>query len=210
MQPVPQSATQPRQIGAQRVVAGDDRDGPLSARGGHPEAVVAPLDDERRRHDGVEFGQPAGAGTVGARRGKQREGEADEPGGTGCRRGPAGNASPGGATTAQRREAGELTRGETAHDRDPRLVEVRGRGRAAPPGDVVGLLDERDREPVGEPHLPGGLEVDGADTPARPVPEHEHLSLAGRAGPRLGQAEVRPCLPSRGVDEEGLSDDDRS
>ncbi len=78
--------------------------------------------------------------------------------------------------------------------RDPGGVELARGRRRAPAGDPVGLLDERDAEPLGLRHLGGRHQVARADATAGAVAEHDRADGAADLG------HVRPGRAVRGVD----------
>ena len=127
-------------------------------------------------------------GPLAARR-LQREGQAEHADGAGRRGGAAGDAGARRAAAGDERQTRELARAQVLDDRDPRRVELLRRSRRAPPGDAVGLLDERDADAARERDAGRGDEVGRMHAASGAVAEHERRSRpsggrrCARAGP---------------------------
>jgi len=156
------------------VVARNLRDDTVSGCGRDPEPVARPLHDERRHHHGVQLGQPAG-GWVTARtpRRLERECQAQDADGAGLPDGPAGHASAQRPSADDEREPAQLTRAQVLDHRRPGGVELASRGRRTAAGDPVGLLHERDVDPLRERRLGRGDEIGSRNPTAGAVTEDE-------------------------------------
>jgi hypothetical protein len=137
---------------------------------GHPERVALALDDKSRNQYGIELGEAA---LFGVPWWMEWEGEADDADRAGRLCGTARDACTGRAPTGQDREPREWAVAKCKHDRRPRRVELRGRGRAAASRNPVGLLDEGDGKPGGVRCLGSAGQVGRPDSSASSVPEHE-------------------------------------
>ena len=116
-------------------------------------------------------------GRPGGRSGNARQ---TTPRRAGRRGGAAGDPSAGRAAADEERQPVQRAGAELLDDRDPRRVELRRRRRRAPPGDAVGLLDERDGDAGGERGRRGGDEIRAPS----PLPRPRARARARRAARR--------------------------
>src|SRR5436190_10209968 len=175
-QPASYGADDCGEVAPQAVVALHQHDGAQLALGRNAEGIPCALHDERRHADRVEFGKAARLGS--ARRG-QRVREAENAGRSGDGGGPAGDAGAGRAAADEQREIVQLDRAQVRDDRGPGGVELVRGCRRAPACDAVGLLDEGDRDALGECRVSRRDEVARDDPSPGPVPEHERRARVG-------------------------------
>ena len=165
------------------MVARDDADRAARRRGRHPEAVVLALDDEHLRVHRLELAQPTwprlGSSALGR---LQREREAQNADSTGCGGCTAGDPRARRPSADDKRQLAEPVGAERLDHGRPGDVEVGRRRRRTPPGDPVGLLDERDGESRREGYVLRPDEILGADAATRAVPEHDDASWVANLG----------------------------
>jgi uncharacterized protein len=124
----------------------------------------------------------------------EREGEAEDGRRTDLLRRATGDAGASRAPARDERQPGERILAQVCDHGDPGLVELARRRRAAPAGDAVGLLDERDGQPRGLGAAGRTDEVRRLDAATRAVAEDER----GHGG--LGGAEMHARESVRGVE----------
>ena len=135
------------EIGLQAMVARHLNYCATLGGGWHPEWVSFPLHDQRRDRHLVEFVQAA-CGGAGAARRVQWKREAKHRDGAGRFRGAACDSRSQGPAADEERQAAQLALEQVVDNCRPSNVELARRSGAAPSGDFVGLLDERDADPL--------------------------------------------------------------
>jgi hypothetical protein len=130
-------------------------------RGGRDaERVPVTLHDQHRHGHSVEFGETALARACASpARGPQRERQANDRDGPGRRRGAAGHPRTQRPTADDKRQSAQLNSNQTVDHSRPGGVELASRSWRPPPGDAVGLLDERDAHPFRTRDLRHGDQV---------------------------------------------------
>jgi hypothetical protein len=116
-------------------------------RGWHPEWVSFSLHDQRRDRHLLELVQAA-CGGAGTTRRLQWKREAKHRDGAGRFRGAACDSRSQGPAADEERQAAQLAFEQVFDDCRPSNVELARRSGAAPSRDSVGLLDERDADPL--------------------------------------------------------------
>jgi hypothetical protein len=127
------------------VVARHLHHGATLGGGWHPKWVSLPLHDQRRDRHLVEFVQAA-CGRAGAARRVQWKREAKHRDGAGRFRGAACDSRSQGPAADEERQTAQLALEQVIDNCRPSNVELARRSGAAPSGDFVGLLDERDAD----------------------------------------------------------------
>ena len=135
------------EIGLQAVVARHLHHGATLGGRWHPEWVSLPLYDQRWHRHRVKLVQAA-CGRAGAARRVQWKREAKHRDGAGRFRGSACDSRSQGPAPDDERQAAQLALEQAFDHCRPSNVELARRSGAAPSGDFVGLLDERDADPL--------------------------------------------------------------
>jgi hypothetical protein len=117
------------------------------ALGRHPERIAVALHDQHRNLHGVELADAALRRIVGLAGRMHREREAEDCAGVDLGRRAAGHAGSSGAPTDDERKPLERVAAQLLDDGLPSRVELLGRRGRLAPGDDIGLLDERYRQP---------------------------------------------------------------
>ena len=202
-QPRPDRASD-RLCAAQAVISGhDDHPPPPPPGGWYPELIGLALDDEHRHGDRIELVEAVRTRFSGRRapRRLERERKAEHADGARVRGRAAGHPRPGRASAADERETPERLHPQSLDRGTPRRVELSGRCRGAPPRDAIRLLDERDRDRLGECNVARRDKIARSDSAARTVAEHERCTGA------VGAVHVCPCGAGRRLDLEHLGGD---
>src|ERR687897_1192492 len=174
------------EVRAEAVAARYDHHAAPAALRRHSERVAITLHNEHGNVDLVEL-VLARLGRIGPAGSVHRKGKAEHGHRAGLGRRPARDPRAGGASADHDRQPAQIAIPELLDDRDPCLVEPVGRSGSLPSGHVVGLLHERDAEPLRLRDLGYGHEVACRDSATCPMTEHERTQRV------LGVMKVRPC-----------------
>jgi hypothetical protein len=137
------------------------------------EAIALALDDECRHGHRVQLGEAALRRLARAARRLEREREAKDCDCAGRLDRPAGDPGAERATADYQGQAGQLVLAQLFDDRDPGGVELRCAWGRAAAGDAVGLLDQRDGDPLRACRRGRCDEVRRLHAAGGPVPEDE-------------------------------------